>query len=150
MIRANSYSADDFERLQRAAANLHGLTSSPHPGLISWLEALHRAKVECGNAIAQFEPLKSSPRGPNNESVGPWKECVYKHPDAPNGPLGGTWIPASERRPPARQWVLVVDAQDERRTAYFFGDMYAGPIVQPVKFWMPLPEVPTTATGGST
>ena len=25
--------------------------------------------------------------GPNNESVGPWKECVYKHPDAPLGPV---------------------------------------------------------------
>jgi len=64
-------------------------------------------------------------------------ECILSETQA--------WIPVSERRPPAGQWVLVVDADGECRTAYFFGDTFAGPIVEPVKFWTPLPEAPHAA-----
>jgi len=48
-----------------------------------WLEGgKERVQALCSMA------LQSLQSGPNNESVGPWKECVYKHPDAPNGPVG--------------------------------------------------------------
>ena len=50
-----------WQTLCEAVTRLHGLCIDPQPGLATWNECLHRAKAECANAIAAYEPLKEAP-----------------------------------------------------------------------------------------
>lgn len=55
--------------LMVATAQLDGLLSDPHPGLFTWSEALHKAKVRVANAISAHEPRKQAAPSAASSSV---------------------------------------------------------------------------------
>ena len=79
---ANSYFAAIADEIEQQQAKLDAIRGA-NRSWEEWDKAFHEmSSLLYRNARSLVEALRA-PTGPNNESVGPWKECVYKAKGAP-------------------------------------------------------------------